>query len=149
MGAAGWYVGRNGIRQGPYVEEQLMQMAADGQLATTDYLWQEGTVGWQLVSDRRDLFPPGTRFLQEGPAYDPSMRWVMPVGRSGWAIAAGYLGLFAVLLLPAPFALAIGIVAIVDIKKHPDKHGMGRAIFGVTMGAIFTTLLMIGIASSG
>ena len=126
-----------------------MQMAADGLLAASDYLWQEGTTGWQLVSDMRHMFPPGTRFLQDGSTYDPAMRWVMPVDRSGWAIAAGYLGLFAVLFLPAPFALAIGIIAIADIKKHPDKHGMGRAIFGVVMGAVFSLLLVIALASSG
>ena len=33
---------------------------------------------------------------------------VLPVGRSGWAIAAGFFGLFAVLFLPAPIALVPG-----------------------------------------
>ena len=65
------------------------------------------------------------------------MRWALPVGRSGWAIAAGYAGLFSVLVFPAPIALVLGVVAIIDIKRHPERHGMGRAIFGVTMGALF------------
>ena len=71
------------------------------------------------------------------------VRWALPVGRSGWAIAAGYVGLFAVLLIPAPVALILGIVAIVDIRRHPKRHGMGRAIFGVAMGALFTLPLLI------
>ena len=71
------------------------------------------------------------------------MRLLLPVGRSFWAIAAGYAGLFAVLFLPAPIALILGIIAIYDIKTHPKRHGMGRAIFGVVMGAIFTVLLLI------
>jgi hypothetical protein len=25
-------------------------------------------------------------------------------------------------------------VAVRDIKKHPERHGMGRAIFGLVMG---------------
>jgi hypothetical protein len=62
---------------------------------------------------------------------------LLPVGRSFWAIAAGYAGLFAVLFVPAPIALILGIIAIYDIKRHPDRHGMGRAIFGLVMGAIF------------
>ena len=74
---------------------------------------------------------------------DPAMRMLLPVGRSGWAIAAGYLGLFAVLLLPAPIALIISIVAIRDLKRHPDKHGLGRAIFGLVMGGLGTALLAI------
>ncbi len=36
---------------------------------------------------------------------DPAMRWILPVGRSGWAIAAGYLGLFSVLGVFGPFAI--------------------------------------------
>ncbi len=74
------------------------------------------------------------------------MRIVLPVGRSLWAIAAGYVGLFSVLLVPAPLALLLGVVAIVDIKRHPKKHGMGRAIFAVVMGVLFTVLLAIIVA---
>jgi hypothetical protein len=70
------------------------------------------------------------------------IRLLIPVGRSFWAIAAGYAGLFAVLVLPAPIALILGIIAIYDIKTHPKRHGMGRAIFGLVMGALFTALLL-------
>ena len=35
---------------------------------------------------------------------DAAMRMLLPVGRSGWAIAAGYLGLFSLIVLPAPYA---------------------------------------------
>jgi hypothetical protein len=69
---------------------------------------------------------------------DAGMRWLLPVGRSGWAIAAGYLGLFSVIPIFAPIALIISIVAIRDIKKHPERHGMGRAIFGLVMGILFS-----------
>jgi hypothetical protein len=70
-------------------------------------------------------------------------RMVLPVGRSGYAIAAGYLGLFSVLLIFAPFALIFGILAVRDIKKNKDKHGMGRAIFGIIMGSIFSIALVV------
>jgi hypothetical protein len=75
------------------------------------------------------------------------MRMLLPVGRSGWAIAAGYLGLFSLIVIPAPLALVISIVAILDIRKsksapHP-KHGMGRAIFGLIMGLLGTTALLL------
>lgn len=71
---------------------------------------------------------------------DAVMRMLLPVGRSGYAIAAGYLGLVSVLVIPAPLAVIFGILAIRDIKYNPHKHGMGRAIFGIIMGAIFTLL---------
>jgi hypothetical protein len=74
---------------------------------------------------------------------DAIMRMLLPVGRSKYAIAAGYLGLVSVLLIFAPFALLFGILAVKDIKKNKDKHGMGRAIFGIVMGAIFSVLLVL------
>ena len=61
----------------------------------------------------------------------------------GWAIASGYLGLISVLLIPAPFAVLTGILAIMEMNRNPKKHGMGRAIFGLIMGALFTIALGI------
>lgn len=76
-------------------------------------------------------------------ADDPVMRMVLPVGRSMWAIIAGYLGLLSFLVVFAPFALATGIFAVIDIKRNPEKHGMGRAIFGIVMGALGSIILAI------
>ncbi len=73
---------------------------------------------------------------------DAGMRLLLPVGRSGLAIAAGYLGLFSLCGFPGPFAVGISIWAIVDIRRHPEKHGMGRAIFGLVMGLLGTAGLM-------
>ena len=73
---------------------------------------------------------------------DAGMRMLLPVGRSWWAIAAGYMGLFSLLIFPAPIAIILGIVAIIDIKKHPGKHGMGRAIFGIAMGVLAPVALV-------
>ena len=87
--------------------------------------------------DYRTAPPPAQRDMGQ----DAGMRMLLPVGRSGWAIAAGYLGLLSPLLVFAPFAAILGIVAVVDIKNHPDRHGLGRAWFGIVMGAIFTVAL--------
>jgi hypothetical protein len=67
---------------------------------------------------------------------DPGIRMLLPVGRSGWAIAAGYLGLISVLCIPSPFALLAGILAIREMRRDPSKHGMGRAVFGIVMGSL-------------
>lgn len=72
---------------------------------------------------------------------DAGMRMLLPVGRSWVAIVAGYLGLFAVLLLPAPLALLAGIFAIFHIRANPNRHGMGRAIFAIVMGVLFSVVL--------
>ena len=76
------------------------------------------------------------------------MRMLLPVGRSPYAIAAGYLGLAAPLFIPAILAVIFGILAIRDIRKNRNKHGMGRAIFAITIGSffiIYTTYLFITI----
>ena len=71
---------------------------------------------------------------------DPALRWVLPVGRSGWAIVSGYLGLLSLTGIFAPFAVITGILALREIKKNPHLGGRGRAIFGIVLGSLFTLL---------
>lgn len=73
--------------------------------------------------------------------HDP-MRFVMPVNPSGWCIAAGYLGLFSVLLVFAPIALLAGFLGMRDLKLNPNKTGKGRAWFGLVMGVLGTGYLL-------
>jgi hypothetical protein len=73
---------------------------------------------------------------------DPLLRAVLPVGRTPLAIVAGYAGLFSLLCLPAPIALGLGIWAVVDLKKRPGMHGMGRAVFAIVTGGIGTLAML-------
>jgi len=75
-------------------------------------------------------------------------RAILPVGRSGWAIAAGYAGLLSILILPAPLALGLGIVAAIDLSRHPEKHGWGRTVFGLLAG-LAGTVALVWIALQG
>ena len=52
------------------------------------------------------------------------------------------------LFFPAPIALVLGIIAIIDIRRHPKRHGMGRAVFGLVMGAIFSVGLAIALVGA-
>jgi hypothetical protein len=74
------------------------------------------------------------------------MRILLPVGRSAWAIAAGYLGLISITLIPAPLALIASIIAIRRIKASRSTpkplYGMGRAIFGLIAGTLGTAALL-------
>ena len=79
---------------------------------------------------------------------DAAMRMLLPVGRSGWAIAAGYLGLFSVLGIFAPIAVILSIVAIMHIRRNPKLHGMGRAIFGLVMGILCSALYGFGLVAA-
>lgn len=94
------------------------------------------------------------------PPYAASQQWsspghrdrlqeaLLPVNRRPLAIAAGYAGLFAVLLLPAPVALALGVMAVIDLGRHPGVAGLGRAWFGVVMGLLGTIGLVALIAGN-
>jgi hypothetical protein len=75
-------------------------------------------------------------------AGDDGLQYVIPINTSGLAIAAGYVGLISVLCLPAPIALILGILAVRQLKKNPKMHGIGRAIFAIVMGAIFSIVLV-------
>ena len=85
--------------------------------------------------------PQGTSSIESNGA----IRMLIPIGRSWWAIAAGYLGLLSLIPFVGIFALVTGILAVNDMKKHPEKHGAGRAWFGIIAGGLFTLLYLIGI----
>lgn len=76
---------------------------------------------------------------------DPFARMALPIGRSPWAIIAGYLGLFSVLVFPAPVALIVSVIAIRDIRRNPKHRGMGRAVFGLVMGLIGSAFLVFAL----
>ncbi|MGV8083644.1 MAG: GYF domain-containing protein [Coriobacteriia bacterium] len=129
-----WHVILEGVQVGPVPESQLVEWARSGKLKANDPVWQPGMERW-LPAEQAGIFdsPPARgKPLSD----DALMRAILPVGRSGWAIASGYLGLLSVLLIPAPFAVITGILAIFDIRHNREKHGMGRAIFGMVMGVL-------------
>lgn len=90
---------------------------------------------------------PNAQFTPTSEGADSAaVRMLIPVGRSGWAIAAGYLGLLSFLIFPAPFAVLFGILGVRDVRRNPDLHGMGRSVFGIVMGLLGTVFLLFGIA---
>lgn len=80
----------------------------------------------------------GLVFAGPGAAgHDAGMRMLLPVGRTGLSIVAGYVGLGAILIFPlAPVAIILGVLAVRDIQRKPGSHGMGRAIFAIVAGAL-------------
>jgi hypothetical protein len=86
---------------------------------------------------------PRRRRRRREDAGDEGLQFVIPVNTSGLAIAAGYVGLISVLCFPAPFAILLGVLALVHLKKNPKMHGKGRAIFALVMGVLFTLVPLV------
>jgi hypothetical protein len=85
------------------------------------------------------------RHQGSGVTRDRGLEWVLPVGRTGLSIAAGYVGLVAVLCFyVAPVALVVGLLALRGLRDSP-LGGRGRAWFAVIVGGLGT----IGLAVAG
>ncbi len=81
------------------------------------------------------------RNIQNDPAAE-ALDWIVPLRESLWAIAAGYCGLFAcfplVGVLPAVLAIALGVLALKDIKRNKGRRGAFRAWFGIVVGSLMS-----------
>lgn len=151
-----YQISRNGKPVGAFDLNQVRQMYASGLLMASDYAWTQGMSDWQplgvlLGSDVPPAFPPAAQpsVVQNRPASpNGCLALVVPIGRSGWAIAAGYLGLLSLLVIPAPFAILCGVLAIKDITKNPEKLGLVRAWFGIIAGATVMLMALVGVVVS-
>ena len=144
MATAMWQVVSNGRQMGTFEEPYLVQLAASGRVNPNDLFWRSGMAA---AAPAHTLAPfdqyLGARRLGD----DSDLRWLLPVGRSPWAIAAGYLGLFSILLVFGPFAVAAGVLGLRQINANPRMHGRGRAVFGIVAGTLATLALIVVLKS--
>lgn len=165
-----YHISRQGVLLKVLPENEVGAEIAAGNIQQGDLCWKDGMAEWKPVFEvlERPSHLPGPSPLPVSPYQPPmaygasppapvqaaaprmgddlGMRLLLPVGRSGWAIAAGYLGLFSLMILPGPLALICSIIAIRDIRKSArtsqPKFGMGRAVFGLIMGIIGTAIIV-------
>lgn len=138
------HIQRGDARFGPYPLDQVQTLVTEKRLLPGDLAWHDGATHTQPLMTLLQQF--GVTLAAADA--NASLKWVLPVGRSPLAIAAGYAGLFSVLLFPGPIALLLGILALRDCRKHPERLGRGRAWFGVVMGGIGTAFVLLFIASA-
>ena len=134
--AKNWYYTSQGQQAGPVTFLELRQRVVAHQLFYNDMVWREGMPQWLPAGQTQEL---GNLFIPmpgEDIGQNAGIRMLIPVGRSAWAIAAGYLGLFCLCILPAPVAVIISVVAINELRRDKSKHGMGRAVFGLVAGIL-------------
>lgn len=84
----------------------------------------------------------------QGLSDDPTMRALLPVGRTGLSIAAGWIGFFSLIIWPLGLiAVVISFAALNELNKRPDMLGKGRALFGLVAGLIGIGLFILVIVT--
>lgn len=90
--------------------------------------------------------------ILDNPTDEASKSTITPIEKSGIAITTEYsglsiaaclVGLSSIELITAPIAVLLGILAIKDIKKNPEKKGKGMAIFAIIAGSVGSFILLI------
>ena len=135
MAISGWFYEMDGKLHGPHSLEELRRLVRNRTVRRETLVSAEGMERPVAAGSLPMLFAP--------PA-DGAVRWLLPVGRSPYAIAAGYLGLLSLAPLFGYAAILFALLGIRDLRRHPDKSGWGRVIFalvlGVPMSALYTYL---------
>lgn len=95
----------------------------------------------------REILDPELRKQQARPSSVDAA--IMPVGRSGWAVVAGYFGLFSLFPVVGILSILISVAAFRELKAKPELLGTGRAWFGMVMGILTTVLWALMFAFAG
>lgn len=128
-----WYYEVGSQRVGPVPWEELVRLVGQGVLGPQVKVFTDGWGGWLPAAQ-----VAGLPVIAGQGGSSAEERMLLPVGRAPMAIVAGYLGLFSMLGIFAPFAIVTGLLALRTLKQRPDLHGAGRAWFGIVMGALFS-----------
>jgi hypothetical protein len=59
-----------------------------------------------------------------------------PLPYSRWASAARWLGISSFLPLVGLAAVTAGFLGVRDLRRHPGRQGLGRAVFGLVAGGL-------------
>ncbi|MSP62795.1 MAG: DUF4339 domain-containing protein [Myxococcales bacterium] len=127
-----WHYMVGGQQVGPVPLAQLRALVQSGQLGPSVMVWTQGMPQW---------VPPGRLpvFGAILAGTDSGLGLIIPTGNiSGASFAAGYCGLLGLIPGLGLLGIGLGIIGIMDLRKHPEKKGWGRAITGIVAGILFT-----------
>jgi hypothetical protein len=140
---SGWFYEADGERRGPFTVEQMKDMVRTGAIRRQTRVMRPHPADVDLTRAGDFLAELST------PPSDGHLVHLLPVNRSGWAIAAGYLGLFSFVPFVCYVGLLVSSLAARDLKRHPDKLGWGRVITGfvisVPMSIFYSVIIFKGL----
>lgn len=102
-----YYLYLNGEQAGPYAEEEIIQMAASGQVSATDFAWREGMEQWLPIEAVMTLTPqvPVAPAPQDSISFPPKSAAPTAgfVFRKYWILIALVIVLAVTVYLISPF----------------------------------------------
>lgn len=114
---------------------------------------QEQTPDQNMASPAPTATAPATETPAQTNDWTPEQKQqmkelILPVNRSGWTVAAGWIAIFNILIITSailgPISIILAIIGLHDIKKNPTKKGKYRAWFAI----IFSVLTMLALTAS-
>jgi type II secretory pathway pseudopilin PulG len=139
------FIAENEQQKGPFTEDQLRKMLAEGKLSPTDLAWHEGLSGWLPLNQILDISTtqpgitpppvPSRRFNPTGPGKNEPL--------ATWSLVLGCLSLVGCTLFAAIPALVCGHVAMSRIKRNPSAGGRGKALGGLITGYLSILIALI------
>ena len=144
--AAGWFYTSGDAELGPVSLDVLKQLAADGQLTSSDFLWTEGMQQWVEANSVLGPYLGKPSIAVDTHSYSH----LHPAPASGMAVGSfvcGLLGITIVPLLGSLLAVILGHVALGQIRRSSGRQGgKGLAVAGLVLGYLVLVGAIIGIA---
>lgn len=132
-----WFYGTPEKKQGPIKQSTLVAMARNRTLPPTTLVFTEGMQRWVPAGKLPFLFAQQPTSSGD----DGALNLLLPLGpQSGWAIASGYLGILALApvlaLITGPLSITFAVLGMRDLRRNPQKRGLGRCITGIVLSSI-------------
>jgi hypothetical protein len=145
-----WFYGTPDQQLGPVKQSTLVAMARSGKLPPATLVFTEGMPQWVHAGQLPFLYLPGGG-PPGGDRNDAGLNILLPIGpQSGFAIASGYVGIISlapgIALVAGPLAVIFAVLGMRELKRSPQKRGLGRCITGIVcacLGLVFTAMLFM------
>jgi thiol:disulfide interchange protein len=140
-------IGADQKEYGPITADQLRQWISEGRINAHTKVQPEGATVWKTVAELPEFaaaLPPSAPPMPGTPGY---IAIAPPAATTSqlaiWAMITGILSLLCCPVL-GPLPIVLGIVALSQIKHHPQQAGAGFAITGIVLGVL--SLIMAAVA---
>jgi purine-cytosine permease-like protein len=131
---------------GPVGADQIRLWIAEGRVNAQTQVQAVGATDWKSVGDVTELAAglpnaPAPRLVTISPPA-PSSRGTCQM--AVWAMVAGILSVPCCQILGL-VAVVLGVVALSQLKQHPELAGRGFAITGIVLGALALLIVIMAV----